>query len=104
MQDNPYYEEVKYSLELFKSKGFMPIWFNDGDDDNTFTSDINEVIEGVLSVEEAWVRLSNEHGKVTLYFVLGNEPGVAICDYSTSHLLEPLVDTLTEEIYNHFNP
>lgn len=103
MQDNPYYNEIKYSLELFKDKGFTPIWFNDGDDDNTFTSDINEVIEGVLSVEEAWVCLSNEHGKVTLYFVLGNEPGVAICDYSCSKEVDSAVGLIHDEIYNHFN-
>jgi hypothetical protein len=103
MQDHPQYNEIKYSLELFNSKGFTPISFNDGYDEDFTTTDINTIIEGVLSVDEAWVDLKHKDGMVYLAIVLGNEPGVAICNYSCNNTVMPLVDIIHEEIYNHFN-
>lgn len=103
MQDNPYYNEIKYSLELFKDKGFTPVGFNDGGDEDYTTTDLNTIIEGVLSVDCSNVELEHADGYLNLFIVLGNEPGVAICDYSCSKEVDSAVGLIHEEIYNHFN-
>jgi len=104
MQDHPYYNEVKFAIELLNTKGFVPIGFDDGDGVLNTTKDINSIIEGVLSVGESWVECEHVDKHVGFLFVLGNEPGVAINDYTTTNTeLDMVVDSIVEEVYNHFN-
>lgn len=107
MKDHPYKEEVKYSLELLNSEGFKPIGYDDGEGELTETTDINEIIEGVLSVDESTVDFDTGDGIVSGYFVLGNEPGVAIADYSApmnKQFLMNEFEKVCNKIYDHFNP
>ena len=103
MKDYSYKEEVKYTLELFKSKGFTLTGFYDEEESYT-TNDIDTIIEGVLSVDCSNVEFDHKDGYLNLFLVLGNEPGVAICDYGCSKELDSIVSLIHDEIYNHFNP
>ena len=106
MNKHPYFDEVKFALELFDKEGFKPIGFDDGDGILNTTNDINTIIEGVLSVDDSEVKLQYEDKTLTLYFVLGNEPGVAISDYSyiTSRkdIMEK-VESICNMVYDNFN-
>jgi hypothetical protein len=102
MNDHPYFDEVKFSLELFNNQGFEPVGCDNGEEYIT-TFDIDTIIADVLSVDEAYVDLNYQGKNIRLFFVLGNEPGVAICDYSYPKELGGLIDGITDTIYNHFN-
>jgi hypothetical protein len=108
MNDHPYLDEVKFSLELLNNQGFVPIGYDDGDGVLNTTKDIDTIVEAVLSVDESWVEFEYDGKHVTAFFVLGNEPGVAIADYSyllndKNHIMDKF-DGIIETIYNHFNP
>lgn len=106
MNDHPYLDEVKFSLELLNNQGFVPIGYDDGEGVLTPTNDIDDILAGVLSVEDSWVELEHNGKSILAYFVLGNEPGVAIADYTL--LLNDddamiKLEGVLETIYNHFN-
>jgi hypothetical protein len=102
MNDHPYFDEIKFSLELFNTQGFKPIGFNDGEDIIT-TTDIDTIIQGVLSVDNSTVDLEYQGKIATIYFALDNEPGIAIYDYAYPFYMERLIEDIHETIYNHFN-
>ena len=105
MTQHPYYEEVRYALELFNSKGLVPIGFDDGDGVLQTTEDIDTIVKGVLSVDESWVECMYDNRIfINFFFVLGNEPGVVINDYTYCKELDTFIEGIVEEHYNHFNP
>ena len=59
-----------------------------------------EALENILEVDEAYLRASKEGKTVTILLVLGNEPGVAICDYNG---FSEELDDISELIYNEYN-
>jgi hypothetical protein len=103
MKDHPYYEEVRYSLEVLNNQGFKPFGVDDGEDE-IITDDINKIIEHVLSVDDSSVMVEYKDITIFIQFVLGNEPGVAISNYTVPNSeIDNKLDELTSEIYNHFN-
>ena len=104
MTQHPNYKEVVYSLELFKSNGFVPVGYSD-DDTLVTTNDIKTIADAVCSVDECWVSVKAPNNKeIDLFFVLGNEPGVAINDYTYLKEFDDIMTDLLNQICNHFNP
>lgn len=103
MKDHPYYEEVKFAIDLFESNGFLFIGYNDGGDENVEATDSKDIIEAILSVDDTNVYMEYDGSHVNVYFVLGNEPGEAICDWACNVQVSKLVDDISTEVYDHFN-
>lgn len=107
MQDHPYYREVKLILDKLVSNGLELIGFNDGGYEDYTTTDLNKILEGVLSVEESEVSFKHNGKLGTVMIVLGNEDGVAMADYSYSRYFPEtgvLLDRINGEVYNEMNP
>jgi len=102
MQDS--YPEIRELIELLIEKGFKLIGYEDPDADVTLVkADIDTIVEYVQGVEEAWVELDLNGKYSGLYFVTGNEPGVALNDYTYNETNGPIIEQCSEEIYNKYN-
>jgi hypothetical protein len=97
------YPEVRECLEKLIDRGWSLIGYDDGDEYLVLTGDLDEIVEAVHSVLECAVEIEKDSKFADLFFVLGNEPGVALSDYSCSSLLSNDIDEVSEEIYNKYN-
>jgi len=97
------YPEVRDLIEQLIKKGFILKGFDDGDDILTDTNNLNDIVEAVHSVDECQVELEKNGNNVNLFFVLGNEQGVALNDYSCNKTLMAEIDDIASGIYNKYN-
>lgn len=96
---SPYYDEVYFSINCLMERGYIPVNYDDGGD-GTFKSDAtaDTVTETVCAVTDCRVYFKSKEGtRVFVWYVLGNEPGIAICDYSNCALVEEVVDLAYEK-------
>lgn len=94
------YYEVKELLQMLVDKGFTIESVNDGGDEDIDISTVDEAYDAVLSVCESSVYMKNPEGKSRwLLFVLGNEPGTALCD----HTVDEIIDEVSDEIYEKYS-
>jgi hypothetical protein len=112
---HPYAAEVAAILSALTAKGFALVSCDDGGEDIPVATE-KEAQEVILSVDisHLWVKAPGvaeeintrgvaisdyDGGKLrVIMIVLGNEPGVAISDYS----VDPLLDEVAEEINTRF--
>ena len=102
MKPKEKYPEVRELLKKLIDRDFVLTGFDDGSEDDLLnkTSDLDKVVKAVHSVDECQVELEKDDKNVCLYFVMGNEPGVALADYSCDNVHMKVLDKLSEEIYN----
>ena len=72
---HPYRAEVEAIFDEIGKEGLDVVSVYDGEE-----AIEGDDVETVLSVDESWV---NIHGGGSIYIVLGNEAGSAICDYAS---------------------
>ena len=98
------YPEVREFLEKLIDRGYSLVGYDDGGDEFlVHTGDLDEIVEAVHSLLEFTVELEKDAEFVELFFVLGNEPGIALSDYSSSRLLSTEIEEVSDEIYNKYN-
>lgn len=98
------YPEVRELLQKLIDRGYSIVGYDDGGDEFLInTNDLDEIVEAVHSVVECAVELTKDRKFADLFFVLGNEQGVALNDYSCSDLLSSEIDEVSKEIYNNYN-
>lgn len=95
LEEHPNYNEVNDILNMLVDRGFELVKVDDELVDSSL-----EALENILEVDEAYLRASKEGKTVTILLVLGNEPGVAICDYNG---FSEELDDISELIYNEYN-
>jgi hypothetical protein len=100
---NDFRPEVRSLFHTFKKYGFAPLYLIDEERDliNYDANNKSDFIDEIVSVDEIHVTFSTDKGNVTVYLVLGNDPGEIVCDYSfhrnVGNDVRSLVDKLTEE-------
>lgn len=100
------YPEVRELLELLITKGFKLVGYEDPEADVTLvpTDDIDKIVEWIHSVDEpVWVDTNLDGVYTGLYFVLGNEPGVALNDWTYNLSTNTFIEDALDEIYNKYN-
>ena len=97
------YPEVREFLEKLIDRGYNLIGFDDGGEDFLIQSnDLDEIVEAIHEVNECTVELTKDNKFVELVFVLGNNQGEALSDYSCSEFLSNDIEEVSEEIYNKY--
>ena len=98
-----YKDEVSRVVNGLIAEGLTLVALDDGEtvDVTKFTTE--DYIEGILAVDEAhlYLKRHKEDNDTTVYFVLGNEPGVAVNDFGGKE--SAAVDRVTSEVYDHLN-
>ncbi len=90
------YPEVRDLLLLLISKGFTLTGYVDG---NTLVpSDLDGIVKWVHEVEETWIDVDFNGVYTGLFFVLGNEPGVALNDWTCNLATNTLIENALKEI------
>lgn len=94
------YPEVRDLLLLLIAKGFTLKGFEDPEADVTLvpTDDIDKIVEWVHAVDEAWVDVDLNGVYTGLFFVLGNEPGVALNDWTYNLATNTFIEDALDEI------
>jgi hypothetical protein len=98
MSKHPYQAEVISLLERLTVKYDLDS-VNDGGE-LVKVKNVAEATDSILSVDESHLHVidkSNEKKEV-LFIVLGNESGLAVCDYSSC----PSLDAITEAHYDEW--
>lgn len=93
-----YKEEVTLVLTQLEKLGWKIDEVNNGDEDEKVSS-IEEAVEKILETDESHVYITKDGKTCWLFIVLGNEPGVALADYSVNDDIEVVSDL----VYDHFN-
>ena len=96
------YPEIRELLELLIGEGFIIDGYQD-EDVLVSTCDIDEIVNVVHGVEECWVDVSRNGIYSGLFFVIGNEQGVALNDYTCEPLNLPFIETASEMMYKKYN-
>jgi hypothetical protein len=88
-----YKPEVRSLLKSLRQAGFTPIYVDDGEE-NIFYADVSKTqfLEEIVATDEAKIRLQHNNKRVSVYLVLGNEPGEIAADYSDYEPLEDVID------------
>ena len=97
MRKHPYQSEVISLLERLTVKYDLDS-VNDGEE--LFkVKNVAEATDSILSVDEShlYVISKTEGNKEVLFIVLGNEPGLAVCDYSSCHALDAITEAHCDE-------
>jgi hypothetical protein len=87
---HPNKAELDSLLLALSEAGFTAVKYNygDGDDSEMFEDDatLEDIAAEILAVDEIqlWFVKAGEEKRHWLYFVLGNEPGVIVCDYASA--------------------
>ena len=96
---HPYATEIRSLLMTLNKHGFSPFKVYDRCETEK-TSSQKSAAEVILSVDESWLYVKDSsNNKFTVYIVLGNEPGEAVCDSSN---YEPL-NVATDEHYSRWS-
>jgi len=98
MKTHPYAVEVRSLLTDLVADGFKLLSITDGDEWE-LVSNIEQSIEIICGVDDSFLVAGKGEDLVQLYIVLGNEPGVIVCDHSLNHDLERIV----KAHYDKFN-
>jgi hypothetical protein len=90
---NDYRPEVRSLLKSLKQAGFTPIYVDDGEE-NIFYADVSKTqfLEEIVATDEAKIRLQHNNKRVSVYLVLGNDPGEIVADYTDYDPLEDVID------------
>ena len=99
MTPHPYYSEIDNILNLLTDKGYTFVSVDDGGDDDVIVDSHTQALETILSVDCSQLWLSKDSKNYWIDIVLGNEPGVALADYS----INDDFDAISEEVYEMFN-
>ena len=90
---HPYATEIRSLMRTLKRHGFAPVSVNDGETYEKVENQ-SQAVDIILSVDESWLRVKHENGKrATVFIVLGNDPGEAVCDH---HDWDPLTVAVSE--------
>ena len=113
MQNHPYYKEVKAIVESIENHKLNIEGVTYDGDEFEECHDNNDVIEAILACDESYVRvrmdpMDHEQLKVNVYsnilIVLGNEPGIAIADWTNSYSdISTIIDHIQDDVYQQFN-
>jgi hypothetical protein len=100
-----YRPEVRSLLKSLRQAGFTPISVNNGEEIVRY-SDVSktEFLEEIVSVDEATLRLLHNNKRVSIFLVLGNEPGEIACDYTDYDPLEEVIDSHYDRWENRKQP
>jgi hypothetical protein len=100
-----YRPEVRSLLKSLRQAGFTPLSVNNGEE-NVRYSDVSktEFLEEIVSVDEATIRLQHNNKRVSIFLVLGNDPGEIACDYSDYDPLEEVIDSHYDRWENRKQP
>ena len=112
MSNHPNRTEIELLFKTLKENGVNISGFYDSGDNEYMSWDINKIIEDVLSLDECQVYYECDNFTGCLCIVLGNEPGVAVYDYSyprgkhdigsrIEHVLTVVYDELNREPFCH---
>jgi len=100
------YTEVLEVLNRIVAAGYtiVEVNVNDEDEDNLFVENgeitAKAAYDLILEYDEGYVYIRNDEKKLRfLFFVLGNEPGVALSNYTSN----PVIDKISEEVYDLYN-
>lgn len=93
-----YREEVSLLLTQIGKLGWKIDEVNNGDEDEKVSS-VEEAVEKILETDESHVYAKKDGKTCWLFIVLGNEPGVALADYTVNSD----IDLVSEMVYDHFN-
>tara|TARA_R110002167_G_scaffold98020_1_gene258218 strand:- start:2885 stop:3196 length:312 start_codon:yes stop_codon:yes gene_type:complete len=100
-----YKDEVSRVLNGLIAEGLTLVGLDDGEMVETDEFTTEDYIEGILAVGESYLYIQRDSdkddGETYVYFVLGNEPGVAVNDFGGKE--SAAVDKVTSEVYFHFN-
>lgn len=93
-----YYRETMSLLNTLKKHGIQVVSVNDGDSNVPATQE--HPASTILSVDESWVhvKVPDRDKRLTLYIVLGNDPGEMVCDYHC----HPLIEAAMSEHYRRW--
>lgn len=100
------YPEVRDLLLLLIAKGFTLNGYEDPEADVTLvpTDDIDKIVAWVHAVDEGvWVDVELNGVYTGLFFVLGNEPGVALNDWTYNNTTNDLIEEALDEINTKYN-
>ena len=102
---NDYRPEVRSLLKSLKQAGFTPIYVDDGEE-NIFYADVSKTqfLEEIVATDEAKIRLQHNNKRVSVYLVLGNDPGEIAADYSDYEPLEEVIDSHYDRWENRKQP
>jgi hypothetical protein len=100
-----YRPEVRSLLKSLRQAGFTPLSVNNGEE-NVRYSDVSktEFLEEIVSVDEATIRLQHNNKRVSIFLVLGNDPGEIAADYSDYDPLEEVIDSHYDRWENRKQP
>lgn len=96
---NDYEPELRSLLETLTNHGIGFRGANNGED-HVATNDVNKLVECLTATDEATLYVmtptrTNAH----VFLVLGNEPGVIVCD----HTMDPDIEAATDEHYEKWS-
>ena len=94
---HPQTQEIENLLSDLIESGFQLLRVYDGGESYTKGHN-NELLQAILSVEISHLFVYHETtGAATLCIVLGNEPGIAVCDYSCRRNPEVLDEVIQKQ-------
>lgn len=110
---NPYRLEMRDLCRRLGAAGFSPVAVDDGGGEWADVSGWHDVVEAVLAVDEAHVKIEAHEGepkqsvvplaRFNLFLVLGNSPGEILADWSYPRD-RPISSALLEQVANdHYN-
>lgn len=82
-----YRPEIRSLLRRLKKAGFALVSVNNGEETINIEGE-TMAVDHIVSVEEAWLNVRIQDKTLTLFLVLGNDPGEIVCDYHCHDLLE----------------
>lgn len=75
---------IRHMCKVLAEGGWLPFAVDDGGDEVEHVSTVEEVIDVVFAVEEAWVLFRKEERRHSVYLILGNGEDV-VCDHTLSN-------------------
>lgn len=91
---HPYKDEVMGLVYMLVGAGYTISAVNDGEERVKVVRP-EDAVDTVLSVDESTIAITKNGHSGYIYVVLGNEPGVSVCDYSAHADLLSELDALT---------
>ena len=103
---NDYKPETLSLLNALTTAGFALVDGNNGGEQFKFDGNLDAFIDNLIACDESTLRIKvpgRDH-PLTLWLVLGNEPGVLVSDYVNHDALEAVLDDHHETWCNQEQP